>query len=179
MGLQLVTAASGLAVSLDEVKAQCRVTDTASDALFEAYIGAATEMIEQYTGRAILAQTWVLALDGFANEIVLPRGPVTSVQSVTYIDLGGIERTASADLYALDLIGDPQRLVLVPGEIWPPIRPAANAVKIQFVSGYAVAPSAIKMALLATVSRWFDNREVASIPADALAMLRPFRRILI
>jgi uncharacterized phiE125 gp8 family phage protein len=176
VGIQLVTAATELAVSLDEVKAQCRVTDTASDALFETYIAAATEMVEQFIGRSIMAQTWLLALDRFSHEIDLPRGPATSVQWVKYIDPMGNEQAADSDLYALDLISDPQRLVLVAGASWPATQSIVNSVKIQFVSGYAVAPAAIKMALLATVNRWFDNREIAGLAMDAKAMLRSFRR---
>ena len=77
MSLKLITAPSGLAVSLVDAKVQLRVTGTDEDALITRLIKGATARAEHETGRAVMDQEWELIVDAFpAAEIELALPPV-------------------------------------------------------------------------------------------------------
>lgn len=157
MSLRLVTAPSTYPVTLAEVKTLLRVDGNDNDALIMSYIAAATDHIESYTGRAIVAQTWELLLDCFSEAIMLPKGPVSAVTAVNYYDSAGALQTISAANYAVDLASDPQWIVPVSGIAWPTVASGVNNVIIRFVAGYAKVPDAIIAAVLLTVRAWYDD----------------------
>jgi uncharacterized phiE125 gp8 family phage protein len=167
MGLKLITAATDYPVTLDEAKAQTRVDGAADDATLTALIAAATDYVEQYTGRAIMPQTWELVLDAFSDAIQIPKGPVTGITSVSYYDINGALQTVTDTNYTPDLVSDPQWLVRDTAYTWPTTATGINVVKIQFTAGYATVPPSIKHAILLLVSQWFDERSSLS------AMTRP------
>lgn len=181
MGLTLVSAASGPPLTAEDLRPHCSIdsSDTSFDGLLSDYIAAATAMVQDFTGRAIGAQTWKLALDAFPAEIELPRGPVTAVSWVKYFDDDGAEQVLASDQYLTDLISDPQRIVLAPDCDWPGTQARINAVTVQFVTGFEDCPEQIKQAIRMTVASWFSEREAGAIPATALAIVRPLRRIRI
>jgi uncharacterized phiE125 gp8 family phage protein len=181
VGLTLVTAASGPPLTAADLRAHCSIAadDTSFDGQLSDYIAAATAMAQDFTGRAIGAQTWDLALDAFPAEIELPRGPVTGITSIQYFDENGAEQVLSSDQYLADLISDPQRIVLAPDCQWPSTQRRVNAVKVRFVTGYADCPAQIKQAIRMIVAGWFSEREAGQIPAGALSLLRPLRVIRI
>jgi uncharacterized phiE125 gp8 family phage protein len=181
VGLTLVTAASGPPLTAADLRAHCSIDseDTSFDGLLTDYIAAATAMAQDFTGSAIGAQTWKLALDAFPAEIELPRGPVTGVSWVKYFDQGGTERTLDSGQYLQDLISNPQRLVLAPNCLWPTTQVRVNAVTVQFVTGYADSPAQILQAIRMTVASWFAGREAGEIPTAALGLLRALRVIRI
>ena len=159
MALVLVTPAASYPVTLTEVKAQCRVDGTDDDTKLNSLIAAATDYVERYTGRAIVSQTWKVVLDEFADEMLLPKGPVQSVSSITYTDTAGDPQTLSASVYTADLANDPQRVVLNDGQSWPETDDAVNVVTITFVAGYSAVPESLKHAILLLISQWYDNRD--------------------
>jgi len=167
MSLRLITAPTDYPVTLDEAKAQTRVDGTADDAALNLYIAAATDYVEQYTGRAIMPQTWELVLDTFSDAIQLSKGPVTVISSVSYYDTDGVIQTVSSSNYAADLASDPQWLVRASDYTWPTVAYGINNVIIRFVAGYATVPPSIKHAILLLISQWFDERSSLS------AMARP------
>lgn len=179
MGLKLVTPASTGAVTLDAAKAHCSVETSDWDSQFNAWILAATAQAEAITGRALGAQTWELLLDGFADEIELPRGPVTGITSVKYLDSNGAEQTLSTDFYIADLVSDPQRIVRDPDASWPATDSVPNAVTVRFVTGFAATPPMIAQAVLMTIASWWQGREDGQLPAGAMQLLRPHRAIRI
>ena len=80
MSLKLITAAAQMAVTLDEAKLQCRVDDSAQDALITRLIRGAVARAEHLTGRALVDQEWELVLDAFpAAEIELAKPPVMKI----------------------------------------------------------------------------------------------------
>lgn len=180
-GLKLKTAATALAVSLDEMKAQCSVeiSSSAWDTLLASYGAAATAMAEKFTGQAICPQTWQLILDDFSDAMELPRAPVTQVSAITYLDEDEVEQTLDNAIYVTDLVSWPARVVRAADATWPQVADKINAVTIEFVTGYDTVPADIKMALLMTVASWFNDREAGVIPVAAQALLWPYRRLVI
>lgn len=180
MSLRLITALTSTPVSLAEAKAWLRVETDAENSLITALIEAATGMIEQVTGLAIVAQTWELVLDSFADSILLPKGPVTGVTSVKYIDPDSVEQTLGASNYALDAVSEPQWLVRAADASWPAIASGVNTVTIRFTAEVTRAAdlASLKTAILMLVAHWHGNREAAGdgIPPGVSALLVNHRR---
>lgn len=155
-GLTLVTPAASYPVTLTEAKANCRVIGTDEDTFLNGLIASATAYVEAYTGCSIEAQTWDYTIDAFADEIDLPRGPLISVDSITYLDPANASQTLATG-WLEDLPGE--RVLRDPDASWPAISTRKNAVTIQFTSGYDTVPASIKQAILLLIGDWFRNRE--------------------
>lgn len=174
MALKLITAATTYPITLAEAKLHCRVDSTDDDALIEALITAATEMCEQQTGRAIMAQTWELTLDAFPDAFELTRVPVQSVTSLKYYDADGVQQTLSNTLYSLDTADEYGWGYVVPvyAGAWPTSRDQINAVALRYVAGYADAasvPEGLKQWIKLMLSTMYDNREVESYSSRAVS----------
>ena len=173
MTLRLITAASALAVSLDEAKAHLRVTEIAEDGLIESMLWAAQDMAEQVTGRALMTQTWEMTVDDWYYIIELTRPPVQSITSVTYTDDAGVVQTLAADQYTL--INDDfgfSRIVQAYGATWPENRGDSESIRVTFVAGYANAaavPQAIKAWIKLQVSAMYENREAEAYSSRAVS----------
>jgi len=174
MALKLITAATALAVSLDEAKEHLRVTSIDEDALITAMITGATETAEQLTGRAIMPQTWELTLDSFPDALEITRVPAASITSLTYYDEAGVLQTLASNLYVLDNANDFGLAYVVPAyaESWPTTREQINAVKLRYTAGYADAasvPESIKAWIKLTVSSQYENREAEAYSSRAVS----------
>ena len=176
MALQLITAATTYPITLAEAKLHCRVDTTDDDTLIEALITAATEMCEQHTGRALMAQTWELTLDAFPDAFELTRVPVQSITSLKYYDANGDQQTLLNTLYSLDNFDQFGYAYVVPvyAGSWPSTRDQINAVSLRYVAGYADAasvPEGLKQWIKLMLSTMYDNRD--SIANASMASL-PF-----
>lgn len=180
LGLKLITAASAGAVTLDAAKAHCAVETSDWDLQFTAWIASATAMAESITGRAIGPQVWEFTLPGFVDTITLPKGPVTQISSITYLDTNRAQQTLASSFYLADLVSDPQCVVRDPNASWPDTAfGVPNAVTVQFQTGFSAVPPMIAQAVLMTIANWFQNRESGALPDAAMQLLRPMRAIRI
>ena len=173
-------------VTLAEAKMHLRVDDdsTSEDALILALIRAAREWVEDYCRRSLVSRTITLRMDCFPGEILLPRGPVSSVTSVQYVDADGATQTVSASNYQTDLYSVVARILPVLGVVWPQVKNGAvNSVIVTYVAGYATAtelPRSIKAAILLIVGHLFEHREqvnqggMVEVPFAVKALLAPF-----
>ncbi len=92
MGLKLITGPTEEPVSLAEAKAQLREKTTDNDTEITSLIPRARQYVEDFTHRALITQTWELALDAFpAWAICVPKAPLASVTSIQYVDVDGGE----------------------------------------------------------------------------------------
>jgi uncharacterized phiE125 gp8 family phage protein len=211
--LQTKTGPTSEPVALADVKLHLHETDTVQESVISGMIQTAREQAEAFTSRAFLAQTFAMYLDGFPNncnldyrvgnriypnicvmfsegqEITLPRAPVTSVDSIKYLDTTGTLQTLDPSLYLVDpqTDDDPVRILPAYGKTWPATRPQPNAVIIQFEAGYADAahvPATIKLAMSQAVGDWYNNRDavvvdsrvaVQELPNAAKALLWDYR----
>ena len=173
MSLKLVTAPTTYPVDLATAKLHCRVDASDEDALITALITAATEMAEQKTGRALMAQTWQLTLGTFPTTIELTRVPVQTITSVKYRDTDGVLQTLSGASYALvqDDFGF-AKINPAYGATWPTTQVRDDAVVVEFVAGYASAaavPESIKQWIKLMISTMYDNRETESYSSRAVS----------
>jgi len=200
MGIKVITAPVGEPIGRQDCQRHLRLdgawdspwVDHVEGELIEALLGAAREHAEAFTGLSLAPQTLELALDEFpASEVELPRGPVQSITSVTYIDEDGAAQTISSANWVLDDYNGTAWLLPADGFDWPATDGVVNAVKIRYVAGFSLPndspqvhrlPKSIRSALLLFLGHLYENREtstvgvsVQEIPLGAMALLRPHR----
>lgn len=176
------TAPTSEPVTLDEVQLHLRVTDNTEDNLINNLIATARAMAEEYTGRQLMTATWDLYLDRWpygADPILLPRSPVQSVTSITYLDADGASQTWSSSSYALDQYTEPARINLAYDNVYPSARYIGNSIRVRYVSGYtsaALVPQPIKAAMLLMIASLYGGREDSSeMPTASRNLLDAFR----
>ena len=157
------------AVSLADVKAQCRIDASAEDGLLELLIAAVQQACEDQLGRTLMAATWETVLAGFhvcaGGDLPLARPPVRSVVSVKFLDAAGVEQTLDPAAYLLDNVSHPPRLVLAHDAAWPATPAVPNAVRVRFSAGYATpsdVPAPVRQWLLLHIGHLYQNREATS-----------------
>lgn len=164
-------------VSIETVKQHLRVDIAADDALIGTYLQAARELGEGLARRAFVTQTLRLVVDAFpVNRVLkLPRPPLQSVESVTYLDSNGIEHEWTD--FVTDARSEPGRVIF---NSTPSVSLfESGAVAIEFVAGYGAdsdVPQTFVQGILMTVAHWYENRESAlsvnlnEIPMNAKLM---------
>lgn len=185
MGITLVTGPLLEPVSLAEVKAHCRVFINDDDAILAGYLIAARQHIESVTHRALMSQTLDYTIDygwpfvghrgdsckfGFGlgvgynyppPKIRIPRPPLISITSVSYVDQSGVTQTLAADQYFVSKKQYVGAIEPAYSVIWPYVRPQSEAITIRFVAGYGSnpgdVPEAIRQAILLMVSHLYEN----------------------
>lgn len=197
MGLKLLVPPVTTPVSLAEAKAHLRfnATDTAQDALLQIYVDAATDYAEQFLGRALIDQTWEMAIDAFpVAEIKIPKPPLIEVISVSYSDPGGLTQVVSVSDYYVDNYSEPGWIVPQGNLTWPTTLSAINAVRVRFRAGYLDSgsspaspnvPGEIIQAILLGIGSFNENREqivvgetIVEMPLGVHELLRKHRILL-
>lgn len=191
----LVTAPASAPISLNEVKAQCRIDHDDDNQIADALVGAAVSHLDGWTGvlgRCLVEQEWRQDFDEFWGCMRLPLFPVLSISSVKYRDADGGEQTVSASDYShqADDLGSFVRFLT--GFRAPAVHREKPAISITYKAGYptvegrTTVPPAICNAMLMLVEHWYNNRGpvvVASaaqeLPFAVSALLAPYRRVRI
>lgn len=201
--LEVTVDTDSLIVSLSDMKAYLRVTDSAEDDLITSHINAATELAENYIRQGIKTKTRVLRLDRFdgcdgdenivrmgagvhmahkgtvlsgAGSIEIPMGPIQSVTTLNTYDDANASSTLSSAAYSVDLRG--WRVYLNDGYSWPTDLRSYEAVEVTYVSGYGSGnvPASIVEAIKAMVSKMYDGCGTA-LDETARALLAAHRRV--
>lgn len=192
MDLRLLTGPTSEPVLLAQAKAHLRIDDgNPDDALIAGMLSAAREAVENYTGRALMPQTWQMRLPKFPADqgaIRVPIAPLISVSELRIVDTTGAETVLSASAYQVEAPTGPQaapgRILPAAGAAWPATQAdTLGAVRVTFQAGYANAaavPAAIKSAVLLVLGELYEQREASAVraPADIPAVARlmaPYR----
>ena len=170
------------AVSLEQAKCMLRLPpdDSDEDVFLETLIDAVTAEVENFLGRSIITQTWKYTLDCFPCMIQLPRPPLLSVASITYIDTDESSQTLSSSVYQVDVLSDPARIMEAAGQSWPSTSgESLNAVTVTYTACYGAdttdTPANIQAAILMMVNDLYNNREaqiLGTIVSDNPAVAR-------
>lgn len=160
MRIRITAAPTVEPVTLAEAKLHLRVDVADDDALITRLISAAREQCEQELDRSVAPQTVQLLLPAFPDgAIPLPRGPVTAVTSLQYVDQAGTLQTVSALNYTLDDSQVDAYLQPAFGFAWPATRDEPNAVRVTYTAGWVTAPSAVRQWILLAVGTMYASRE--------------------
>ena len=172
-------------VSLDDAKAQLRITHDSEDDLIAGLIHAARDEVEAGTGLALITQSWRLTRDCWprGGRIALLRNPVRQVLSVTAYDDSGAASLIDPSSYSVDTDARPARLLLgtSPGALR-----VMNGLEIDFTAGFGdtadAVPDRLKRAILLLVAHWYEFRagygaadQPVSIPADFRRLVAGYR----
>ncbi len=162
--------------------------DPTDDAMIEAWISAARERCEAFTGLSFATRVLEIALDSFptttadgTTAIELPGGPVREIVQVMTpptddayssddVDSDSLADLAvwadgqvNPDQYVLDNYRRPAQVK--PVTSWPSITAATNAVKVRYLAGYGVdsdggeaLPKMLRAAVLLVLTDLYENR---------------------
>lgn len=162
-GWRLVTAPTIAVVSVDDAKDHCRVSGTDEDAQFAAWITAATQWVERYTGRGLLTQSYRIALPYLVPAVSLPyAAPLQSITEVEYYDASDVQQTWAASNYRTNLYREPGVWEVTTDATWPSTALRDDAVQIEYVVGWTGAdlvPGPLVQAVKMLVADWYANRE--------------------
>jgi uncharacterized phiE125 gp8 family phage protein len=175
VSLILITPPAAAPITIQEIRAQCRVDDPSEDALLMAYVRGATDAVEQLTGLRLIDQIWEYTVDAFPERcgwIRLPLAPLLALVSVVYLDAQGAAQTLPVQTYLLGGLGSttPARIILAPNQTWPATWHGLGSVMIRFRAGWVDhngIPEGLRQAVLMLASYWFAQREAASIGPDS------------
>lgn len=157
-------------VSLSDVKAHLNVSHNDDDSLLTSYLKAATNFVEQRTNRCFVHQTRVCKMRTFADtryvhgrRIYLPRSPLSSVTSISYIASDGTTTTLPSSDYIVSTGDKPGRISEAYNATWPDTRVYDDNVTITYVVGHSSSstgvPPQAALAIEQLVAHWYRTRE--------------------
>lgn len=174
-------------VTLAEAKIHLRVDHGELDDLITGLIKSARQAAEVFTRRAFVDTTFVYKIDTFPpsayidSRILLPRSPLDSVSSVTYLDTNGDSQTLATSVYEVDTSSLPGRIRLKFDQSWPNTRLHPEVVTITFIAGYgaaSVVPESAKTAVKMLVNDLYEHPEWRIDAAPAIHDNTTARRLL-
>lgn len=160
--LTTITPPTTRPVSVSDLAAHLRLNTEDEQGQLADWIDAATSLFERTTGYCPITQTWRLHLDGWPScmTVLLPRGPVTTVDTLEYLD-NNDDWQEIEDGWAYDTSGPVARVVL------PSSLPSLHdrhrpRVRVTFTAGHATAadvPVLIRQAIKLMASHMYEQRE--------------------
>lgn len=181
----LLTAPAAEPLALDEARLFLRVEHTDDDALIGALIAGARLHIEAQTKRALITQTWRLALDEWpaSGRIGVRPAPLQAVTAARVYDADGNAETL--DLQSFVRVLDGTEIAFVPWAMPAPGR-LASGIELDLRVGYGDAavlvPEPLRQAMRLLVAHWYENRSLvadgtAALPETAAALIAPYRML--
>lgn len=183
----LLTAPAVEPITLDEAKAYLRVEHSDDDETIAALIAGARLHVEAQTRRALITQSSRLSLDAWPPDgrIVVVPAPLQSLTAARVYDFDGHAQAIDTESFALDLAGS--ALLFVPWALTQPGRMSAG-IELDVTVGYGDAltdvPEALRQAVRALVTHWYENRGLAvlgqttaALPSTVNALLAPYRML--
>jgi hypothetical protein len=176
-----------------EARAQIRYDGTDQDGRLKRAIASYTTWAENVTQRSYISRRLLLTLDAFpgptligvpagipfslpGSAVLLEQGPLLSVQSIKYTDMGGTLQTLPTTEYVVEMSSLPGRVTPQFGKIWPVTLPQMGAVQITYDVGHATQITADTTADTITVKGIWKTLVVGdlvrfSVSGDSTAAL--------
>lgn len=165
--IETVASSTGEIVSLEEVKLQLGVWDSAFDSRVRTTLEAARSYCERWS-ESTLRLTTVRTTEFArwpATGCVLRWPPVVSIASIEYFDQDGNEQTLSTDLYKVHITGTGRAIIewsRVAGATLPDVQDTDDAIKVTYTTGWQSegnAPGDAKAAILLTARHLYGEDE--------------------
>ena len=184
--LILKTGPTSTAISLAEAKAFLRVDSDYDDddTYITSLIDVGTQVVEEFTRRRLITQTYNIFYDEFPPYIDLQVGEVASVTHVKYYDTDNSLQTLAASNYDVDTKVRPGRIYQSNTGDFPNTYERPNAVEVEFVVGSAASdvPAPIVQAMYIVIGRYYENRQdvvtgtiASELPLMVDHLLTPYR----
>lgn len=150
-------------VTLAELKEYMRVDTNDEDDLIRSLGVAAREWVEQWTGRALIQQTWDNFWVTWQDPFIVSRSLLSTVTHVKYQDGDNAQQTLGTSIYSVDTDSTPGKVHLAYQQTYPTNLTVPNSIVIRFVAGYGLTtddvPEAVKAAIKMLANDRFQNRE--------------------
>jgi uncharacterized phiE125 gp8 family phage protein len=165
-------------VSLATAKAHLRITEEHEDAILCAYIRAAREWVENYTGHVIVRRPITERFTSFGEYLELFSQPPVSVDTITYDSADDDQVDFTTFEYSLGQYP----LRIYPATSWPTLR-TNGYITVTYTAGYAdgAVPDGLIHAILILLAGMYVNRGGPGDDAEktAKAILRWYRKPVI
>ena len=156
-------------VSLALLKAHLRLSGTAEDDLLAVYLGAAVDLAERATGRALLDRDRTEKFSSWLDALVLPWAPVLSVSGITYLDSDGDSQTFTAYTVAgLNQNESRGRIIPTPSASLPGLYQEGQPgqITVSYVAGYTTSsgsvattvPQGLRLAIMFLAAQMYEQR---------------------
>ena len=182
MGMVSEVDRTGMAASLEEVKAYLRITGTEEDEGLSALLRGAEALCEQFVGQWLIVRTALETVavgsdGGWRRLTARPVLAIEAVETVDGADGSGDGTPLPVDAYAIDIDAN--------GDGWVRIaRPvAATLVRVRYRAGLASGmdglPEALRQGIVRLAADHYlaRGRDSATPPAVVSALWRPWRRM--
>lgn len=150
-------------VTVADVKTHLRIDYAGEDAYLSTLIETCRRQAELRLRRSLITTTWMLTLDRFPAVIEFPLAPLQSVDSIAYVDVGGVTQILDASQYTVHADREPGRIYPAYSLSWPSVRDQIDAVTVTAKVGYGDdaedVPSCIRHWILLAVGELYENRE--------------------
>lgn len=206
MILRVITQPRAEPITVDEAKKHLRVDIDDDDDYIASLITVARTVCELEARRAFVTQTLELSLEMWPGDerlsmrpgllypqmmrstlqiwprlglpIEVPRPPLQSVVSLTYVDYTGTTQTMPPSDYVVDAASEPGRVLLGYNKTWPSaVLQPGPAIKLRYVAGYGdmavQVPDIYKHAIRLLVGHFYENREEVVVQAGVSAVRLP------
>ena len=187
----LLTAPALEPLSLAEAKAFLRVETSDDDDVISALISGSRIHIEAQTRRALITQSWRIAIDAWPDDgrlIVVPA-PLQALGAVRVYDFDNNAQALDTAAFALDK--GASELIFAPGLAAPPLPApgrAAAGIELDVTVGYGDAavdvPEPLRQAIRLLAAHWYENRGLVTtganysvLPATVAALIAPYRML--
>jgi uncharacterized phiE125 gp8 family phage protein len=196
--LKQIEAAGSKPVTIEELKAHCRIDGSDEDAPLGIFLDSAIEFVSQRTGLALAPATYRNDSSDWWNCLFLCVAPVREITSISYLDENGASVAIDPNLYRWERTDEGAKIEFLSSFIRPSVAAErSDAVQVEFDAGFddpaatgsgddpaLVLPSRAKQAILLIAAHWYQNREsalqedlkIAPLAAESLlAQLRIYR----
>lgn len=155
----VVTSPTFIPIDRNAIKLFLRLDGNQLDDEIDSYILAAVAEVERITGTRLAEQEVELRADSFADLSHLPIGPVKSIVSITYRDLGGVSQTVDSGRYEVVGSGLDVGILAAAGTFWPPALIGQSSIVVRLGVGYAdgALPATLDLALKMLIRSKFEG----------------------
>lgn len=175
--INVVTPSSvAAALPIATLRSHLRLDHTDEDATLQIYAAAAVRALERQTGRSFGLSTFAVTLAMPSSQLLMIQlADVASVTSLVITTPNGSQVTVAAGDIVLRAHAYGCLIMPAASAVWPEAANTDDAVTVTLTAGLDPIPSDLTAALLLTASRFFADREDATIPSAALNLCSPFR----
>jgi uncharacterized phiE125 gp8 family phage protein len=186
MSSLLLTAPTVEPLSLAEAKAFLRVETSDDDELIGALIAGSRIHVEAQTRRALITQSWRLAIDAWPDDgrLTIIPAPLQTLTAARVFDFDNNVQALDTGAFVLDK--GASALIFAPWALPAPGRASAG-IELDVTVGYGDAavdvPEPLRQAIRLLVAHWYDNRELttagttATLPQTVAALIAPYRML--
>lgn len=170
-------------ITLEEVKNQLKIEidETFEDDLLVQYRDAAIKTAEDYSNRNFNQAKYGIEIFGWENMYVIPKSPVTSIESLKYLDTAGDWQTLPTEAYELKAEDEIRSVLYFEDfEELPALKKGFGVrIKMEITVGYATAsdlPEQDKTAIFLLFTHYYNHREdtVQKQPSRATNLIKRF-----